>query len=392
MYRSIVFLLSILSSVVLSADNIFTKVNSSEEWESVIQLAKPQSKLILVDMYTDWCGYCKLMDRNVFSDDDYQKELQTQYVSVKIDGDSPFGRKFVTEYDVKGFPTFLFFDKEGNHVDEVEGYQDLKMFRKSTSKIYERNTSKRKLDKRYKKGKLSDTELAQYYSLSNSKTEKDAIYKTLSEKLSDEDLLSGPYDAFLFASSTDLDQRGSKLILTNKAVLTERNGVIVYEQFIEKLFNVTLEEAIQSGDEKELQQLEDELLPAYVNDELALPQAKLILRKLYHANRGEWTTYEEVVQKQWKAYPDSNQYYNEAYALLDGYVEDMEAMALAESWLTKSVAEQDIFHAHLLLAVVQLMQGKEVLGKQSLEKANLLAKTDEEKEQVKELMRMADEG
>lgn len=392
MNRFIISLLLLLPALIIQAGNGFIEVENPGDWEVVLQKAKSQNKLVLVDMYTDWCGYCKMMDRDVFSDKEYQEELASQYIPVKIDGDSGFGKKFVADYKVQGFPTFIFFDANAQVLDRVEGYSDLKAFRKTSSRIFDRSTNRKKLEKRYAKGKLNNEELAHYYTLIDDSNEKEKIEKQLFEDLDDAALLSGPYDAFLFASSTDLDQRGCKLILTNNSLLSERNGAIVYEQFIETLFNKTMDEVTKSGDQKLLVQLETELLPAYVNDEAALPQAKLILRKLYHGNRGEWTDYERMVQEQWTKYPDPGQYYNEAYALLDTYMEDPEAMSLAESWLQLGITKDDNFQSNMLLAVVQLMQGKQALGKQSLEKADSLAKTDEEKAQIQELLRMAGEG
>jgi thioredoxin-related protein len=392
MYRFILSFFFFLPTLSIQADNGFIQVKKAADWEMVLEKAKAKNKLILVDMYTDWCGYCKMMDRNVFSNEDYQKELSNQFVPVKMDGESKFGEKFVTEYGIQGFPTFLFFDAQGKLIDQVAGYKDLNEFRESTNRIFDRSTNKKKLDKKFSKGKLNNVELAKYYTLTNNVEDKEKITTKLLSELTDDELLSGPYDAFLFAVSTSFDQRGSKLILDNRALLIDRNGDILYEQFIEKLFNTTMDAVIKSGDQAGLVQLETELLPAYVNDEAALPQAKLILRKLYHGNRGEWLDYERIVEQQWETYPAADQYYNEAYALLDGYIEDPSAMELAENWLLQGINKQENFQSHLLLAVIQLMQGKEVLGKQSLGKADALAKTDEEKAQVKELIRMAEEG
>ena len=45
------------------------------------KVLEAQNKLVLLDFYTGWCGYCKKMDRDVFSKKDFQKELNQRSTS-----------------------------------------------------------------------------------------------------------------------------------------------------------------------------------------------------------------------------------------------------------------------------------------------------------------------
>jgi thiol:disulfide interchange protein len=58
------FLMSALASS--AQDKGFT---FKHRWEEIIQKAKVEHKYIFVDCYASWCGPCKEMDRNVYSDD-----------------------------------------------------------------------------------------------------------------------------------------------------------------------------------------------------------------------------------------------------------------------------------------------------------------------------------
>ena len=59
-------------------------------WESdfdkALESAKTDDKMVLVDFYTDWCGWCKRLDRDVFSKESFQKAA-SGVVGVKVNGD-----------------------------------------------------------------------------------------------------------------------------------------------------------------------------------------------------------------------------------------------------------------------------------------------------------------
>jgi len=66
----------------------FTKPAESElkwyGWNEGYPLAKKEGKLILVDAYTDWCGWCKKMDRDTYANADVIKKLNKHFVVIKF--------------------------------------------------------------------------------------------------------------------------------------------------------------------------------------------------------------------------------------------------------------------------------------------------------------------
>ena len=96
--------------------------------------AKKEGKHIFIDFTAKWCGYCKKMDKTTFIEPDVVNMLNSDFISVKVDGDSEKeldieGYK-VTEknlsrmdYKVRGYPTFWFVDPQGTRLGAVSGYQ-----------------------------------------------------------------------------------------------------------------------------------------------------------------------------------------------------------------------------------------------------------------------------
>ena len=118
----------------------FNSVQAQVKWHTIedAAAAKIGSKLYFVDFYTSWCGYCKKMDRETFSDPTVAKLLNKYYYPVKFDaeGDKTFqwfgktynptrnGRNRQHEFarGLQGYPTFVLYKADGSMLQAVPGY------------------------------------------------------------------------------------------------------------------------------------------------------------------------------------------------------------------------------------------------------------------------------
>ncbi len=91
-------------------------------FDEALDRARSEKKLLLVDVYTDWCGWCKKLDREVFSDARVASAA-SRLVAVKVNAEKG-GEKVAERFAVSGYPTILFVDGAGNVVKRVEGYVD----------------------------------------------------------------------------------------------------------------------------------------------------------------------------------------------------------------------------------------------------------------------------
>ena len=57
-------------------------------WEEVLRQAAEQNKLIFVDVYTDWCGPCKMMSRNVFPASEVGAFFNEHFINYIIGGNT----------------------------------------------------------------------------------------------------------------------------------------------------------------------------------------------------------------------------------------------------------------------------------------------------------------
>ncbi len=56
-------------------------------WHQIQVKAKAENKFIFVDCYATWCGPCRLMDKNVFTNSEVANYLNNNFISVKVQMD-----------------------------------------------------------------------------------------------------------------------------------------------------------------------------------------------------------------------------------------------------------------------------------------------------------------
>lgn len=98
------------------------------DWDKGIADARAQKKPVIIDFYTDWCGWCKKLDKDTYAAPEILKRLKEGWIGIKVNPEDKLksgtlnGQKaayaqIARFYKVQGYPTLIFLDKEGNQVD-----------------------------------------------------------------------------------------------------------------------------------------------------------------------------------------------------------------------------------------------------------------------------------
>jgi thiol:disulfide interchange protein len=86
------------------------------------EAARAEGKLIVADVYTDWCGWCRKMDETIYSDPAIVA-LSRQQVFVKVNAeDRGEGQRFAQQMGVRGYPTTIVLDAQGKVLNITRGY------------------------------------------------------------------------------------------------------------------------------------------------------------------------------------------------------------------------------------------------------------------------------
>jgi thiol:disulfide interchange protein DsbD len=94
-------------------------------YEAALRTAHDQRRPVMIDFYTDWCGWCKKLDADTYVDTQVIS-ASVDFVSLKIDADQE--RAIAARYNITGFPTILFIDSAGKEVHRIVGYRPPQAF------------------------------------------------------------------------------------------------------------------------------------------------------------------------------------------------------------------------------------------------------------------------
>jgi thioredoxin-related protein len=125
----------IFSAISLVTFFLFNKALAQVEfeevllWQNTLNQASEEDKLVFVDAYTDWCGWCKVMDKKTFSKEEVGTYMNENMVSVKIEMEkTDIGKKISMKYGINSFPTFLIFSSSGVLIYKLTGFQEADKF------------------------------------------------------------------------------------------------------------------------------------------------------------------------------------------------------------------------------------------------------------------------
>lgn len=143
---------TILAMIALAAMNSISCAGSKKEtpkaaagqvawlgWDQAMTTAQEEGKFIVVDVYTDWCHWCKVMDDKTYADPAVAGLMKESFVAVKLNAERAntvnFKGRAYTEMDlarsfnVNGFPTTMFLASDGALIGKIPGYIEAPVFK-----------------------------------------------------------------------------------------------------------------------------------------------------------------------------------------------------------------------------------------------------------------------
>ena len=82
-------------------------------FDTVLQKAKIEKKIIFIDVSTEWCGSCKWMEQNTLRINEVTNFYNDHFINFQIDAEKGEGLDIAKKYNVWSFPTYLFITQEG---------------------------------------------------------------------------------------------------------------------------------------------------------------------------------------------------------------------------------------------------------------------------------------
>ena len=125
----VISLLCLLSVGISRAEVPFSKITLAD----ALKQASTEHRGIMIDFFTEWCYWCKVMDAKTFSDLSVGNFAKEKFVALKVDAEKGEGVSLAQRYSIHGYPSVLFLDDQGHELYRVVGYESPDKFVHSMS-------------------------------------------------------------------------------------------------------------------------------------------------------------------------------------------------------------------------------------------------------------------
>ena len=125
-------LCAVAMALVMTSGLCMGAVKWTHDYDKALEQAKQEKKLLMVDVYTDWCGWCKKLDRDVYSNKAVEERLGKDFIAVKVNAEKDAkGPSLARKFGTHGYPHIVFVKADGAKIYEIGGYQPVDDFLKS---------------------------------------------------------------------------------------------------------------------------------------------------------------------------------------------------------------------------------------------------------------------
>jgi thioredoxin-related protein len=334
-------------------------------WEEALEEAKAQDKLIFVDAYAVWCGPCKRMAKNVFTDKKVGEFYNKNFINMKIDMEKKMGRAFGRTYPVSAFPTLMYIDHKGKLVHQVKGGQQIDPFIKLGKFAISKIDNSRDFEVAYEKGDRSP-ELVYNYVKALNKAGKPSL-KIANEYIrSQKDLTTDQNLKFLLEATTDADSRVFDLMIKHKSAIEKLTSKETVKNKIEKACYRSAEKAVEYQN-AELHKDALKKMKKYVPEKAGQFAVQADMK--FCLACGDGKKYLKACEKYAKkeAKNDPEKLNDLALAISQNFPEDNNALKKAEKYAKKATEKGNEYNYYMTYATILLKNGKK---KDALKMAN----------------------
>jgi thiol:disulfide interchange protein DsbD len=93
-----------------------------QDLEGALAKAKAEKKLVLVDIYAEWCAQCKELDEKTWPDAGVKQWIAQNAVAIRIDTDAK-RKDLAARLQIRSYPTVLLLDAEGRELKRILGFE-----------------------------------------------------------------------------------------------------------------------------------------------------------------------------------------------------------------------------------------------------------------------------
>lgn len=372
MKKQFAFLMLIATISTAFAQNRSIEFNHAS-FSEVLAKAKKENKMIYIDCYTTWCGPCKWMAKNVFTNDTVADFYNKNFINAKIDMENGEGIELAKKYDIRAYPTMLYLNSDGVQLHRTCGSTTAKIFITNAENALAPSKQLATFASNFKDGKVNATFASTYFSmLENACQSHDTELNNYFITVNQTDLRSRANWGIIYTYVEDYYSKTFQAFEADRSAFAKLYSLDSVEDKINRVYTSGLYSAIQNKDMVVYESLKTKLLASKTKD-----AEKIILLadiKLFQRAQ-DWTKYAASVSDYVTKYAlnNANELNSFAWSFYE-QIDDKKMLENAVVWAKKATELDNNYPYNDTYAAVLYKSGKNAEAKVAAEKAIALAK------------------
>ncbi|MCX8525490.1 thioredoxin family protein [Chryseobacterium formosus] len=345
-------------------------------FKDLLARAKKEKKLVFIDAYAVWCGPCKMMDKNVFTQKSVGDYFNKNFVSSRIDMEKGEGREIAQKFSVRSYPTFLFLNGDGELISQNYGYMEPSLFLSMVQDVNAVNSKEGSSKERFAKGEKNPEFLINIMKLnSNSDYEfaKKVSERYFENKPKNEEFTKDDVGLLLYFLKSSEDPN-YKTFVAQKAEIIKFLPEESYNEFNNQMvLGKVVQEAIDEKNKKINDAYFLKIAEPLVGKEAAI--TKLNQTKLaYYEQNADFPEYEKAALEYYKNSEafEPNELLKVAWIFSDN-IKTKTSLKRAAEWAEKSVMRGETSENTYILAKIYFNLGSKDLAKNFAEQSKNIA-------------------
>lgn len=266
-------------------------------WAEALEKAEAEDKLIFVDAYAQWCGPCKMMAKQVFTDATVGEFFNANFINMKMDMEAAESKEFKRYFSVSAYPTLFWISGENKEIHKSVGAKKAEDLIKTGTLAMSKNDKSGRYEEDYLAGNR-DFDLVYNYVKALNQVNKPTLKISNEYLASNPEISSAEKSKFIFEACLEADSKMCKYLLNSKKDLIGEFGQEAWDEKLSVICWKTVEKAIEY-EYLELIDEATEVMEEHHSNPGGFQYEALLM---YHSVMKDAISYKPVASKYYKKY------------------------------------------------------------------------------------------
>jgi thiol-disulfide isomerase/thioredoxin len=314
-------------------------VFSTGSWSEIMAKAKSEKKFIFVDAYAEWCGPCKWMAKNVFTDSKVGTHFNKNYISYKFDMEKGEGPVFAKLNSVQAYPTLLFFNYDGELIHKAVGALPSDQLISQSENALDPAKQIYTLKKKFEAGERKPEFLYAYAkALQNANEDPSQVAALYLNSVKKEDWTTTENFELIYSSQYEMNSEVFQYVSSNLVTFKNKLGTEMVNEYVNNVMYYAIDEVEKSKDQAAYKSLKAEMQKILGNDSKAM-----IALMDWRYNLGTKNEFKYLKLYMDKYCNNPNQLNSVAWELFESGADNAKLKA-ALKWTDKALAKSKIWY------------------------------------------------